>query len=101
MSQVNNVTYLSKIRPKPWFQDNAVSKYLTDIELFSKQVYENLTGVTRLRSFTVANLPTASDFDPADGGAAFVFVSDETGGAVTAFSDGTNWLRTTDRAIVS
>jgi hypothetical protein len=31
----------------------------------------------------------------------FIFVTDETGGAVTAFHDGTNWRRTTDRAVVS
>jgi hypothetical protein len=46
-------------------------------------------------SFTVGTLPTAN---PAG---QMVFVSDETGGAVMAFSDGTNWRRVTDRAIVS
>lgn len=30
-----------------------------------------------------------------------VYVTDEAGGAVPAFSDGTNWRRVTDRAIVS
>jgi hypothetical protein len=30
-----------------------------------------------------------------------IYVSDETGGAVMAFSDGSNWRRITDRAIVS
>jgi hypothetical protein len=30
-----------------------------------------------------------------------IYVSDETGGAVMAFSDGTNWRRITDRATVS
>lgn len=30
-----------------------------------------------------------------------IFVSDETGGAVLAFADGTNWRRVTDRAVVS
>jgi hypothetical protein len=30
-----------------------------------------------------------------------IYVSDEVGGAVPAFSDGTNWRRVTDRAIVS
>lgn len=52
-------------------------------------------GVCVFRSFTVATLPSASTA----GG--FIFVSDETGGAVMAFSDGTNWRRVTDRAIVS
>ena len=49
-----------------------------------------------LTGYTVATLPTAST-----NLGRTIFVSDETGGAVTAFSDGTNWRRTTDRAIVS
>jgi len=49
----------------------------------------------RLPSFTVATLPSAAT------AAAMIYVSDETGGAVLAFSDGTNWRRVTDRAIVS
>lgn len=32
---------------------------------------------------------------------ALIFVSDATGGAVPAFSDGTNWRRCDDRSIVS
>ena len=47
-----------------------------------------------LPSYTVASLPTGTT-----GG--MIFVSDETGGAVPAFYDGTNWLRMTDRAVVS
>lgn len=46
--------------------------------------------------YTVATLP-----DAARNPRAMVFVSDEAGGAVLAFSDGTNWRRSTDRAIVS
>jgi hypothetical protein len=30
-----------------------------------------------------------------------IYVSDETGGSVMAFSDGSNWRRITDRAVVS
>ena len=48
-----------------------------------------------LPSYTVSTLPPAL---PAGGN---VFVTDETGGAVPAFSDGINWRRYTDRAIVS
>jgi len=50
-----------------------------------------------LKSFTVGTLPSAS----AAGAGAQVYVSNETGGAVPAFSDGTNWRRYTDRAIVT
>ncbi len=51
-------------------------------------------GVLELGTFTVATLPTSSA-----GG--FIFVSDETGGPVTAFYDGNDWRRTTDRTVVS
>lgn len=48
-----------------------------------------------LPSFTVLTLPSAN---PAG---QMLFVTDETGGSIPAFSDGTNWRRVTDRAIVS
>lgn len=49
-----------------------------------------------LKTYTVATLPTASLWT-----GALIYVSDETGGAQPAFSDGTNWRRFTDRAVVS
>lgn len=55
----------------------------------------DLSGVVQFPSFTVAGMPTAS---PAG---RQIYVSNESGGAVMAFSDGTNWRRVTDRAIVS
>jgi hypothetical protein len=54
-------------------------------------------GVPRLPSFTVAGLPSASGA----GAGALAHVSDESGGAVLAFSDGTAWRRVTDRATIS
>lgn len=57
---------------------------------------EGMTEPLKLKQLTVAELPAASVWT-----GAIVFVTDETGGAVTAFSDGTNWRRTQDRAIVS
>ena len=48
-----------------------------------------------LKSYTVGTLPSAATA----GG--MIYVSNETGGAVPAFSDGTNWRRVTDRTIVS
>jgi len=50
----------------------------------------------RLKELAKADLPSAADWR---GG--IVFVNDEAGGAVIAFSDGANWRRVTDRAIVS
>jgi len=49
----------------------------------------------QLRSFTVSTLPSASI------AGRMIYVSDESGGSVVAFSDGTNWRRMTDRNIVS
>lgn len=49
----------------------------------------------QLRSYTVGTLPSAAT------AAQLIYVSDETGGAVPAFSDGTNWRRVTDRNIVA
>ena len=46
-------------------------------------------------SYKVDGLPSAAQ--PGQ----MIYVSDETGGAVMAFSDGTNWRRITDRAVVS
>lgn len=52
-------------------------------------------NVLRVARHDVAALPSATV--PGE----IIFVNDETGGAVLAFSDGTNWRRVTDRAIVS
>lgn len=46
-------------------------------------------------NYTVATLPSAGQAGE------MVFVSDEAGGAVLAFSDGAAWRRVTDRAVVS
>jgi hypothetical protein len=55
------------------------------------------SGSIKPASYTVAGLPSASDA----GAGAMVFVTDENGGAVPAFSDGSDWRRVTDRAVVS
>jgi hypothetical protein len=51
----------------------------------------------KVGSYTVATAPSAS----ASGAGSQIFVTDETGGAVIAFSDGTDWRRCTDRAVIS
>ncbi len=51
--------------------------------------------IIRPRSYTVAGLPSAAT------ASGLIYVSNETGGATLAFSDGTNWRRVQDRAIVS
>jgi hypothetical protein len=51
----------------------------------------------RVRSYTVAGLPSASNA----GAGAVAYVSSDAGGAVLAFCDGADWRRVTDRAVVS
>jgi hypothetical protein len=48
-----------------------------------------------LPSYTVSTLPSAAV------AGAMIYVTNETGGPVPAFADGTNWRRVTDRAIVT
>ena len=72
----------------PWLQG-----FFDEIE---QLLNDNLLGnQVQLKSYTVATLPSAATA----GG--MIYVSNETGGAVPAFSDGTNWRRVTDRAVVS
>lgn len=56
-----------------------------------------LGGALRVASVTVAGLPSASG----QGAGAILYISNESGGPVLAFSDGAAWRRVTDRAIVS
>ncbi|WP_279477762.1 DUF2793 domain-containing protein [Aureimonas sp. SK2] len=53
-------------------------------------------GAVRVAAYLKSALPPASA-----GAGQVVFVSDEAGGAVLAFSDGAAWRRVTDRAIVT
>lgn len=65
-----------------WF--NAVKKMLKNDQPWN------------LPSYTVAGVPTASDWE-----SHIIYVSNESGGKTLAFSDGVNWRRVQDRAIIS
>jgi len=56
------------------------------------------TSGVPLPSFTVAG---AGTLGAAGKTGRMIYISNEAGGAVPAFSDGTNWRRVTDRAIIS
>jgi hypothetical protein len=66
------------------------------IGLAAPAVKLDVDGPVRVRSYAKAALPAASA-----GAGQIIYVPDEAGGAVLAFSDGTSWRRTTDRAVVS
>lgn len=55
-----------------------------------------ITGGARLPTYTVAGVPSAVGRDRQ-----LVYISNEVGGATVAFSDGTNWRRVQDRAIIA
>jgi len=69
------------------FIDDLVEKL--NSKLFGNQI--------TLDTYTVATLPTV----PNATAPGLIFVSDETGGSIPAFSDGSNWRRVSDRSIVS
>lgn len=62
------------------------------------RLLESLTGSlpVPLPSHLVAAVPSATLFE-----GSLIYVSNETGGATVAFSDGTNWRRVQDRAVIS
>ncbi len=58
----------------------------------------------RIKAYAKANLPSASDSYssvPRLGYSTLIYVTDEAGGAVPAFTDGVVWRRCTDRNVVS
>jgi hypothetical protein len=73
---------------------------VTSIAAFVQRTgYETATSFlqpVRLPSYTVATLPTAGDF-----ASCLIWVTNETGGSTMATSDGTNWRRMSNGAIVS
>lgn len=68
----------------------------TIVEAFNLSVATDANLIFQPPTYTVATLPTASSYPRG-----IIYVSNETGGAVLAFSDSTNWRRVTDRAVVS
>ncbi len=79
--------------------DNFVFKTSPDGSAFNTglTLVAAANGVPRVPSFTVAGLPSASTA----GAGALVFVSNASGGAVLAFSNGTDWKRCDTSVTVS
>ena len=68
----------------------------TIVEAFNLSVATDANLIFQPPTYTVAGLPSAVTYPRG-----IVFVSNEAGGAVLAYSDSTNWRRVTDRAVVS
>jgi hypothetical protein len=58
--------------------------------------YELALNSGKQNEYTVATVPDATKCRGCS-----IMITDETGGYTMAFSDGTNWLRVQDRAIIS
>lgn len=56
----------------------------------------NRVQVSELPVYTVSTVPAAATYPNS-----MIYISNETGGATPAFSDGTNWRRVTDRTVIS
>jgi hypothetical protein len=65
------------------------------VGMASPVVKLDIDGPVRVKSYLVASVPSAAATGQV------IFVSDETGGATLAFSDGTGWRRVADRVVVS
>jgi len=73
----------------------AVQQILTPMLQSLEVSFFRQGNVLSVARYAVAGLPSAARSGQ------IIYVTNETGGAVLAFSDGTNWRRVTDRAIVS
>lgn len=78
------------------FSEMRSTAWLTICEAFNLSVTTDANLIFQAKTYTVATVPAAATYPRA-----MVYVSNEAGGAVIAFSDGTNWRRVTDRAVIS
>ncbi len=68
-----------------------------NITLATNNAIIDFQSPARLKSYIVSGVPSAATV----GAGAMIYISNESGGAVPAFSDGANWRRVTDRNIIS
>lgn len=68
----------------------------TLVEALGFSVATDATLLLQAKTYTVSTVPAAATYPRG-----IIYVSNETGGATLAFSDGSNWRRVQDRAVVS
>jgi hypothetical protein len=68
----------------------------TIVEAFNFSVAADANLLLQAKSYTVSGVPAAATYPRG-----VIYVSNETGGATLAFSDGTNWRRVQDRAVIA
>ena len=94
---------MSEIVSKPDHGDTIIENGVASFrfQLFLDDLEERfnnflLGAVVIVPEYTVLTVPAASDYDNG-----VIIVSDETGGRTLATSDGANWRRVSDGAIIS
>ena len=78
------------------FEDLRSAAWRTIVEALNLSVSTDSQLLFQAKTYTVSTLPSASTY-----ARGLIYVSNETGGATLAFSDGTDWRRVQDRAVVS
>jgi hypothetical protein len=76
------------------YSETHLDQVQRQLEAEDKKNVKSYASFVQLPKYAKASLPTQSI-----GG--LIYVTDDVGGAVPAFSDGTNWRRVTDRAVIS
>lgn len=76
------------------------------LQLFMDDLEERLNdfllgAAVRIPVYAKASLPDAAENFQADVFSSLIYVKDDAGGAIPAFTDGTNWRRVTDRAVIA
>ena len=96
--KIDNITHGAEpvVDPKTGRALGPLTRIILALNLLVGRTGGILGQALPLETYTVLTLP-----DAAANARGLIYVSDEAGGAVPAFSDGTNWRRLTDRAVVS
>jgi hypothetical protein len=69
---------------------------------WARTIYPRLQpGPFTIPGYVVVDVPDATKWGDGTNFTSIIMVSDETGGLTLAYSDGTNWLRTSDRTAIS
>lgn len=92
-NMTNIQTAFTTVLNKDDSTDNAM---MVDLDMNGNDLLNVNSLTLKITSYTVAGVPAA-----ASNARVLIYVSDEVGGATLAFSDGTNWRRVQDRAIIS
>ena len=95
-SKPNHGSPIGQVDGKDIILDGLYQIFFDDLDLKLNQLLLGVTGVG-MPTYVKASLPPV----PPAGAPSMIFVSDDVGGSVPAFSDGTNWRRVTDRNIIS